>query len=161
MPQTYKEYQPTGWDSPSNFVSLEDINYLKEWLVCPTGRNRDSSLLDESNFEAALELLGGKSDKVEVHRFGHWACGWYELILVHPDLKDKVEHIEKCLNNYLLLNEDGYSDKSFESACELWANSNLRDRLDLLESYGDRHSSIFRIRRDSLPDSIDTWLMCP
>ncbi len=118
--QTYKEYQPTLFDSRSNFIvwDREGIDNIQDWLVCPTGRNRDSSIEDESNFNAALELLGGESDKVQVHRFGHWACGWYELIIVHPDLSNELQKIENRLTDYPILNEDDLSNRECEAACD-------------------------------------------
>lgn len=161
MPELYKDFQPSAWDTSSNFVAWGVINYLRDWYVCLTGRNRDSDLLSESNFETALTILGGESETVEIHRFGHWACGWYELILVHPDLKDEVDKIEKQLDNYPLLDEEGYSDKSFTAACDLWVESDLEDRLHLLGSYGNLHTSIFAIRYETLPEGIDTMSMCP
>jgi len=64
--QTYSQYAPTGFDRSRAFLSDRQA-----WLVVPVSRNRDSNTLAESNFDAALEMLGGESDTVEVHRFGH------------------------------------------------------------------------------------------
>lgn len=80
--QTYKTFQPTKFDSKG--LAADRLN-IGEWLVLPCGRNRDSSLMEESNFDTALKMLGGESDNVEIHRFGHWACGWFEIIIVRPD----------------------------------------------------------------------------
>lgn len=159
--QTYKEFQPTAFDSKSNFVvwDSESIENIQDWLVCPTTRNRDSSCLDESNFDAALELLGGEGDKVQVHRFGHWACGWYELIVVHPDLRTELESIEKRLDGYPVLNEDDFSEREYNEAQELWAGCNLSERLEYLKRYGtvggEYGDSIFSIRKDYIPSSIE------
>ena len=153
--QRYKDFQPTGFDSPSNFMAHRDIDYLQDWFVCPTGRNRDSSLLDESNWDAALKILGGESDKVEVHRFGHWAYGWYELILVHPSLRDEVAGIESLLTEYALLDDSDYSERVFDRACELWENSSTKERIEYIRHYG-RGVSLFAARRDEMPDGIST-----
>lgn len=68
--QKYKDYSPTGFDSRGLNADLYDIG---EWFVAPIGRNRDSDLLAESNWDEAFRLLGGESEQVQVHRFGHWA----------------------------------------------------------------------------------------
>jgi len=77
--QTYSEYAPTSFDHKG--LLLPD---RQDWLVL-IGRNRDSECLVNSNFDCALAQLGGESDHVEVHNFGHWACGWLEIIIVKPD----------------------------------------------------------------------------
>lgn len=150
--QTYKEYAPTSFDIKGlHGDSLDRSN----WFVAPCGRNRDSKIFQESNFHACLELLGGEQEGlVEVHRFGHWGCGWFEIILVHPDLSNKIEEIEKRLENCSLLNEDDAMTRLWNAACDYWAESSLRDRLYILERYGDKTDSIFCIRRDTLPESI-------
>ena len=70
--QIYANYAPTGFDSAGAFLPDR-----QDWFVVPVGRNRDSGPASESNFKAALEMLGGESDDVEVCNFGHWACGWF------------------------------------------------------------------------------------
>src|SRR5262245_4928699 len=77
--QKYADYRPTGFDRRG--LNLPD---QQQWLLAPCSRNRDSSLLEQSNFDVCLKALGGESETVEVHRFGHWGCGWFELILVAP-----------------------------------------------------------------------------
>lgn len=79
-------------------------------------RTRDSDALDESNFRTALAMLGGESDTVEVHRFGHWGPGWFEVILVAPgsEAQRLAEHIEDSLQEYPILDEHDYSNRSVE-----------------------------------------------
>jgi hypothetical protein len=53
--------------------------------------------------------MGGESSNVQVHRFGHWACGWFELILINPVNKDivkKAEDIMSALSDYPVVDED-------------------------------------------------------
>lgn len=111
--KTKTKWSPdNGLDSRANYVGPD----LSAWLKGP-GRSRDSEILDESNFESALEMLGGESDTVEVHRFGHWACGWFEQILVRADDKAKVKvlfEIHQALENYPVLDEDDYFERETE-----------------------------------------------
>jgi hypothetical protein len=143
--QKYKEYSPTPFDHEGAFLPDQG-----EWLVVPTIQTRDSGPLEESNFNAALALLGGESDTVEVHRFGHWGPGWYEIILVAPDSPqaDAARDIEARLDDYPLLDEDDFSAREYEQASETWSNISLHERIELCAKY---RCSIFAARRDEIP----------
>ena len=146
--ELYKDFQPTGFDSRGLAGDRHNIN---NYLVLPCGRNRDSGDLDESNFHTALEILGGESDSVQVHRFGHWGCGWFELILVDSTDADKVaiaETIEATLSEYPVLDDSDFSEREYNSACDYWARASVRDRAEYLKLAGQ---NIFAARRDELP----------
>jgi hypothetical protein len=125
--RTYaKRHAPSALDGPSNYVSWdrEAEDSIAQWLVLPCGRNRDSECFDESNFAVAVKMLGGEGENVQIHRFGHWACGWYELIVVRPDTDQaKIAHgIEESLENYPLLDDDDFSEREQVAADETWKN---------------------------------------
>lgn len=101
-----------------------------------------------------VECWNKEGDKVEIHSFGHWACGWYDLILVHPDLKEDLEKIEKRLSDYPLLNEDEYSNRVFNEACDYWAEASIRTRIEICK---DNNISIFASRSDCLPEDVDVY----
>jgi hypothetical protein len=115
----YKDYQPTGFDSKGAFLPDR-----QEWFVAPVFRTRDSQSLENSNFDTALKMLGGESDLVEVHRFGHWGPGWYEIILVFPDEDENITFVTKVhllqemqrnLDNYPVLDEEDFSQKETDA----------------------------------------------
>lgn len=112
--QTYRDFRPTKFDS---HIPLED---REDWLVVPVARNRDSEPYEESNFAAALKTLGGESDNVEVHRFGHWANGWFEIILASPTLATEVQDIQDSLDNYPILDEDDLLEREDEVKNQDW-----------------------------------------
>lgn len=128
--ETYSKFRPTQFDRHISIDSKE------HWLVLPTGRNRDSDVLNESNFEVALQMLGGESDTVEVHRFGHWANGWFEIIIVDPESPQAkiAEDIERSLEDYPVLDEDNYLEKESEEQYENWKNYLEREFCSSLES---------------------------
>lgn len=99
----YGEYAPTELDCFG--LSLPD---RQDWLVAPVSQTRDSEPLEESNFAVALDRLGGEGDNVEVHCFGHWACGWFEIILIRPGTPEERTgfEIEFKLDSYPVLDED-------------------------------------------------------
>lgn len=112
-----------GFDNYSGAADQEWCNY-----VVLLGRSRDSEILEESNFECALEQLGGESKNVHVERFGHWGCGWFELILVNPKHKaiKKAYEIYKGLQNYPIVDEDDFGEKEYEYQSN-YANQSKKD----------------------------------
>ena len=145
--QKYREYKPTMFDPVG--LNLED---RQDWVVCATGHNRDSELWKHSNFDAAISILGGESDTVEIHRFSHWSCGWLEIILVHPSRDSEVSAIEERLDNCSLLDEEDYSNRQWESAYALWDRLPLQQRIALC---GKENISIFAARHARIPADID------
>jgi hypothetical protein len=139
----------TRW-TPNNGLDSAD-NYrgddLSQWCQGP-GRNRDSEILQESNFDAALEMLGGEVEGiVEVHRFGHWACGWFEVILVNPsDLKaiQTLMDIHKALEHYPVLDDSDYYERESEYQSEYaeQAQDALAAALDLHFNVGMSESLV-------------------
>lgn len=116
--QRYKDFRPTGFDPKG--LALDD---RQDWLVF-LGRNRDSDILTESNFDAALKALGGEGDDVEIHRFGHWACGWFEVILIRPDsdAASLAVDMEVALDGYPVLDESDFSQRETEEADRIWSD---------------------------------------
>lgn len=163
-------YRPVMWKHPSNYIGAQ----WEGWLVF-LARNRDSSLLENHNFETALELLGdgveiaegrdaGKTS-IQTVRENHWACGWVEWIAIHEsDYRARcvAEEIADRLDQHPVLNEDRYSERECEAASESWAALSVRDRYELIKRVGE--CSIFAARRAEMPsdsgieDTLRTWL---
>lgn len=101
-----------GLDSNQNYIGSHDEPWCD--FVVLLGQNRDSDIATQSNFTSALEMLGGESKHVHVERFGHWGCGWFELLLVNPKHKKSITkafEIHKGLEEYGLVDEDDYSER--------------------------------------------------
>lgn len=128
--QKYSEFRPTLFDSHLFLEGKEEL------LVVPVAHNRDSESLGESNFAVALEMLGGESETVEVCRFGHWANGWFEIILIDPTHSSTLQvakEIESKLKDYPVLDEDDFSEREQEAAQEVWANCySNQERIDYI-----------------------------
>lgn len=151
---------------------LEAVEDRNNWLLAPVSRNRDSGPLDDSNFETALEILGGESGTVEVHRFGHWGPGWYEIILVHPSREKEVEDLESSLESYLVLDDEDLSRREYEAMEEdwdYWASRDFeKELLSCLESMANEEPAESDIERELreereldefMPDGGMTWRM--
>lgn len=127
---------PSGWDSMANYAG--EIPDAK-WHVVLT-RNRDSDILTESNWETALDELGGESEEngVEVFHFGHWACGWWEALCVAKESPkfSEAEKIVERLDVYPVLNEDDFYNREMEEANRVWQDCyDARERVEYVRNY--------------------------
>jgi len=109
---------PSGFDSMRNYSG--DVPE-SGWLVVMT-RNRDSDILTESNWECALKELGYESELVQVFRFGHWACGWWEALCVleGSDAQRMGADIVNRIESYPVLDEHDFSEREHDKANRVW-----------------------------------------
>ena len=138
--RTYSEFRPSSHDTAG--LGLAD---RQDWLVHPCVANRDADVLTESNFESAkreLDMADPDGSHHEVHRFGHWACGWFEIILVRPTANAALyrasQHVD-ALDNYPILDEDDYSDRQSQAADETWSHCyNAKERIAYIRDHRDQ-----------------------
>lgn len=142
----YSSFQPTGFD-----IKGLGLPEQQDWIVAGF-RHRDGDILEESNWEVTCKELP-EGDNVEIHRFGHWAVGWIELILVRPDTPESriAEEIEGALSDYPVLSDDDYSNRCWNAIHDEWENMSLCDRIELCAEEGE---SIFAARHLMIPDSV-------
>ena len=120
---------------------------------------RDSGTIDRSNFAVLSADLAGAAD---IHRTGHWACGWVEWIAIHSTdagALQEAETLARRLDDYPVLDEWELSNREYEAAHEGWANASIADRiLALKRCYGrgkDRRVSVavlLSARRAPMPE---------
>jgi hypothetical protein len=125
---------PSGWDSYSNY--LGEIPE-PEWL-CVLTRNRNSDCITESNWRCALKQLGGEGENVTIDRFGHWACGWWEALSVKAGSPEHriAQEIKSSLSDYLVLDEDDFSQLEDEEAQKVWQDCYRdRDRIEYIREH--------------------------
>lgn len=123
----YKNWAPSQHDIKG--LNLAD---RQEWFVAPVIHTRDSDALERSNYKVILKELEKQptsrtalnKDELdyEVHSFNHWACGFFEIILVRPGtLCDEfAEKWEDALQEYPIADEFDYSNEENEEAQEVW-----------------------------------------
>lgn len=135
------------------------------------GYSRDSHVLDISNFECAKGLLEETWEKVKdkyitlypytkeyepvyTRKSYNCLCGWSIQLYVNsdiPELLDRAKEIIRFLDEeYPVLNDEDYSNKTFERASETWASLPLKDRLYYISKCDQ--ISIFAARHDHLPE---------
>jgi hypothetical protein len=95
------------WKRCDNYMGEDFSDY---YMVA--GQNRDSNYVQQSNFIAATERLGGENEPmVIIARSTHWACGWVDFLMVHKDALDKIEIAEKIdedIENCIILDWENY-----------------------------------------------------
>lgn len=123
--QRYAEFQPTGFDAKglnARRMGSENDEDRGDWLVCPVSQTRDSEddPLTASNWAAQLKALGGEGADVEIHRFGHWGPGWFEIVIVRPGspAEAEAEGLAAALEDYPLLDEEDHSRREYEADIE-------------------------------------------
>ena len=138
---------PSAFDSLSNYIGQSDF---PGWFVLLT-RMRNASYLEESNWETALKKLGGESDDVVVHRFGHWACGWWEALAVKADTDAyrMAEGIAERLERYPVLDDYDLGEREQEAASDVWRDCyTWRERVEYIRE--DRSEFAYRSFADLL-----------
>jgi len=175
MVKPRKRFEPTRlkmWERSNNYTGRD----WSDWYVV-VSHNRDSDLLDESNWHCATELLeaparrlgdrrctikdhGQPTRCIEVATFNHWGVGWIEALCVHKDSPPSVlraaDYIARRLENYPVLDDSDYSQREFDYARDYWQRADVRERLHYIKAANDRAGeeiSIFAARRPTLPES--------
>lgn len=100
---TYANWAPTRWDTKG--LNLED---RQNWLVSPISKSRDSEAIEECNFDVMCDMLSAHDESdYEIHKFGHWACGFFEIAIVRPgsSAAEVLGEVKCKLENYPILNE--------------------------------------------------------
>jgi len=114
--------------------------------------------LEQSNFAAALEQLGGESETVEVHRFGHWGPGWFDIVIVNPSDTARVsiaEGISRRLEDYPILDEEDFSERESDEFADSWNNWGCAEyRRNLIRDFGLSEATEERL------DEIDDESLC-
>jgi len=137
--ETYKDHKPTGLDRHINLPERDD------WLIVAF-HTRESDNLEESNWQVFMDKLspaeglanleqGSEEAPAEVHRFGHWACGWYEVILVKPNSWQEAvaKDLWHSLEDYPLLNEEDYCQRCFDDAVDAWNDLSPEEKQEAWE----------------------------
>lgn len=149
--QTYASFSPSPFDHAGAFLPDR-----RDWLLAPISRTRDSDCLNESNFEECLAALGGESEDVEVHRFGHWGPGWFEIILIRPDSPAQriAEDIADALANYPVINDEDFSRREWEAYEEAWNNWGHKEFVDRVADEFGLNDATEEFLRDLSADTL-------
>jgi hypothetical protein len=154
----------TRWETPECYGGADPVGD-----IIVVTRTRDSSILEESNFEVAQKrietILKHKVEEVwelkdgsyaypkfYILRTGHWAVGWIEYLMLRADAPkraiEEAQEIARKIEGYPVLDEYDYSEREWDAAAETWQNASLHERIEYCAEDG---CSIFAARRDEIP----------
>lgn len=158
--QTYAKFRPTGFDPAGAF--LDDDR--QDWLVLSVSQTRDSGPLDRSNFETAQKILAdGRDDPedFEIHRFGHWGPGWFEIIIVQPGSRaaELAEEIESRMENYPVLDDEDFSRREWEEFESGWKDYGRRDLVRAIREEFEPSERLAELIEDAPADVTRKWWM--
>lgn len=150
--ETIEILEPRRWTT-ADPATGQKSNYAGDTVDGYTiaTQTRDSDALVRSNFQVIAKDMG---DACEIHRTGHWACGWVEWLILPTNAseEDKAKAAQwlEDLDQYPVANDDHFSELEYTEAAEYWEHASLKGRMELCE----RHNvSIFAARRDDMPDT--------
>ena len=159
----------TKWSWPQYHAGLD----WSDWYVV-YGRNRDSGLRVESNYDTILTRLqqldkknptcveetacGPGGSGLQVAHDSVWTCGWCETIMVHEsctELLKEANRLRDQLEDYPILDEYDLSDRESTVAQEMWEWYSLKHKVDMCR----RHDiSIFAARSKQYPSELHSTL---
>lgn len=164
MTDSYRFIHP--WERASDYAGAD----LRGWYTVYS-QTRDEGIGVQVNYRLIYEKLrklnteiedgdGELVDSVTDARFGHWACGWYETILIHRSntkALDLAEQIMRGVDQYPLVDDIATSEEQWAQAQEQWESMSIRERCELMRDelgyWIERGTvSLFAARRDELPE---------
>ena len=148
-----------AWEWPPYYMGK---NYEGNYVLL--SHNRDSGILEKSNYECAIRMLEEETENLDLEEdgfftvcFNHWAVGWIETIMIPFDspLVPEAENILCAIESYPVLDEHDYCEKEVEEVECLWRDMSFDRRLDIARDAG---VSIFAIRHDEFGSEIYAML---
>lgn len=118
---------------------IDDNNYMGDRLenyYFIYSHNRDSDILQESNYETITKLLDDNNHNYEIHRFDHWLCGWVEAICINETEIKAIkfcEELKERLESYPLLDDIDYYEreaKEINNSWSDWIEWNFRNSIE-------------------------------
>jgi hypothetical protein len=151
----------TTWETPDSYAGHNPVGDYTLY-----SRTRDSSIMENSNYELILKELSDLSEPLDQlrddgepyvydFRAGHWAVGWVEEIIIRQDapkqIIERAKEIEAALADYPVYSDDDYSERQWNEMCRYWNDIDIKERVEWLQESGE---SIFLARNnDYIPES--------
>ena len=151
--KAYRDWKPSEFD-----ISGLNAPDKQDWLVAPVILTRDSRCFEESNYCTLRKQLDDtNSEDWAAMEFGHWASGWFKIIVVRPGSKAAqiAQEAESKLEDYPILDEDDWSQRETDAVLDMWDNMSMRERIRLCARF---EGNIFAARRGIPPDRIEEYL---
>lgn len=136
LSMTYQPENLERWNSADpaagfagNYVGAD----LSDCYLAPVSITRDTAdSVTLSNWQVITEELErlAQHDETGVTRMGHWACGWYEIFLIHKSDRQALERADQWaadLESYPVADESHLSELESQAEDEEWQRSGESD----------------------------------
>jgi len=141
--------QDPAFGSTDNYIGAD----LSEFYLAPVSVTRDTSdSVSLSNWQVITAELASlaRHDDTGIARMGHWACGWYEIFLIHATDRECLERADEWaadLESYPVADESHLSELEYQEEEEAW------------ERYGeeDWRNAIANVLERYAPADSDQW----
>lgn len=156
-----------GLQKPEDFGYWGSEDMFKTWGFCGIDKNRDSNIMEISNFDyISKDLLTNLPDDFRIETYNHWMVGSVDR-LVCRIIKEELPFMELMveaditiafyyamewldkLNDYPIADEGDYSEKQLKEAIEsieYWVDENsdlvYKDELNLESCYERMYSDL-------------------
>lgn len=149
--EAIEHLKETLWETPDSYCGHNPVGEY-----CIYGRSRDSSILENSNYDLILEQLEELApDHCYDFRAHHWAVGWVETIMLKPDAPNEAlqaaGEILCSLADYPCLDDGAYSERQCSELQDYWQRCSIKERVEYCQESGD---SVFSARRDAVPEFV-------
>jgi hypothetical protein len=154
LPEALAILEPRAWRRPPDYGGF---NPEGDYVICT--QNRDSSILEQTNYKGVYRLLECTADvdaPVYDWRAGHWAVGWVEYLMVSRNapaciLREAAQILE-ALDGYPVLDDEAYSNAQFNAVYDYWESMPIAERVDYCRDSG---CSIFGARNKyEIPEQV-------
>lgn len=170
IPEHLERWSPQdpAFGSTGNYMGAD----LSAFYLAPVSISRDTSdsvsLSNWRTVTADLERLA-QSEETGITRMGHWACGWYEIFLIHESDTAALKAADQWaadLESYPVADESDLAEleqEEEEEAWERWGMTDWRETLaKALEPYapdtGDRYWAEEQIDKLSDDEAGAAWV---
>jgi len=170
-PEHLERWSPVdpAFGSIDNYTGAD----LSAFYLAPVSISRDTadsvSLSNWRTITADLERLA-QSDQTGITRMGHWACGWYEIFLIHESDTAALKAADQWaadLEGYPVADESDLAElqqEEEEEAWERWGMTEWRETMaKALEPYApdtaDNYWETEQIERLSDDEAGAAWVL--
>lgn len=164
---TLDTYTPTNlsrWTLPPSYGGARWDGYY----IAPVGRNRDSDILTESNWQSqweALEPLRADVDCDDIQSpkivlESHWAVGWVEWVAIHESNAEALraaDEMAASLSDYPVLDDEAHSRMEWEAYGEAWTHYGCRDFIRELSRKFNLSDESVDLLQSSDEDKVREW----
>jgi len=141
--------QDPAFGSTGNYCGAD----LSDFYLAPVSVSRDTAdSVSLSNWQVITEDLQSlaQHDETGISRMGHWACGWYEIFLIHHTDTACLKRADQWfaeLESYPVADESHLSELESQEEDEAWERYGAEEWRDAIAKQLEQYA----------PETADQW----